>query len=45
MSKNIITNSAVAKYSQVKSKKKGVPIDKEKLYEDNYDLRSRVKEL
>lgn len=45
LSRNVISNTGGMKYNQIKVRKKGVPIDKEKLYEENYELRNKVKQL
>ncbi len=45
LSRNVISNAGGIKYNQIKLRKKGVPIEKEKLYEENYELRNKVKEL
>lgn len=45
LGKNMIPNPGFGKYSLVKSKKRSVVVEKEKLYEDNFDLRNRIKEL
>jgi hypothetical protein len=41
----MIPNPGFGRYSLVKSKKRSVVVEKEKLYEDNFDLRNRIKEL